>query len=135
MGGGMEIITGVERRRRWRLEDKLRILSELEEPGVRFVDVARRHDVSRGLLWQWPDARRRGKLATDRPAAFIPFHVVPALPGPQMETEPVLPDAAPDPAGPDPQRIEIVLPDGTALRVAEGISATALRRVLSALRG
>jgi len=23
MGGGMEIITGVERRRRWRLEDKL----------------------------------------------------------------------------------------------------------------
>jgi transposase len=52
-----------------------------------------------------------------------------------MEAEPALPDAAPDLAGPDPQRIEIVLPDGTALRVAEGISATALRRVLSALRG
>ncbi len=131
----MEIITGVERRRRWRLEDKLRILAELEEPGVRFVDVARRHDVSRGLLWQWRDAQRRGKLEADRPAAFIPFHVVPALPGPQMETESVLPDAAPDPADPDLQRIEIVLPDGTALRVAEGISATALRRVLSVLRG
>ena len=136
MGGGMEIITGVERRRRWRLEDKLRILAELEEPGVRFVDVARRHDVSRGLLWQWRDARRRGRLEMEGAPAFIPFHVVPALPGPQMQTDmPALPDAAPDPVGHDPQRIEIVLPDGTALRVAEGISATALRRVLSALRG
>jgi transposase len=58
----MEIITGVERRRRWRTEDKLRILAELKEPGARFVDVARRHDVSRGLLWQWRDAQRRGVL-------------------------------------------------------------------------
>ncbi len=30
----MEIITGVERRRRWRPEQKLRILAELELPGV-----------------------------------------------------------------------------------------------------
>jgi hypothetical protein len=27
---GMEIITGVERRRRWRLEEKLRIVAEVE---------------------------------------------------------------------------------------------------------
>ena len=31
-GVGMEIITGVERRRRWRPEEKLRILAELDEP-------------------------------------------------------------------------------------------------------
>ena len=30
----MEIITGVERRRRSRDEEKLRILAELDEPGV-----------------------------------------------------------------------------------------------------
>jgi len=45
----MEIITGVERRRHWRTEDKLRIIAEAERPGARFVDVARRHEVSRGL--------------------------------------------------------------------------------------
>ena len=28
----MEIITGVERRRRWRVEDKLRIVAEAESP-------------------------------------------------------------------------------------------------------
>ena len=48
----MEIITGVERRRRWRPEEKLRILAELDEPGVKFNDVARRHDRSRSLLGQ-----------------------------------------------------------------------------------
>jgi len=58
MGGQMEIITGVERRRRWRVRDKLRILAELDEPSVKFSDVARRHDLSRGLLWQWRDAQR-----------------------------------------------------------------------------
>lgn len=48
----MEIITGVERRRRWRPEEKLRILAELEEPGVTLAEVARRHEISWGLLWQ-----------------------------------------------------------------------------------
>ena len=31
----MEIITGVERRRRWRLEEKLRIVAEMERPPAR----------------------------------------------------------------------------------------------------
>jgi len=42
----MEIITGVERRRRWRCEEKLRIVAEVERPGASFADVARRHEVS-----------------------------------------------------------------------------------------
>ncbi|WP_170979612.1 transposase [Roseomonas sp. HF4] len=67
----MDIITGVERRRHWRPEDKLRILAELDEPGAKFVDVARRHDVSRGLLWQWRDAQRRGVLVMEE-ATFMP---------------------------------------------------------------
>ena len=49
----MEILTGVERRRRWRVEEKLRIIAELEQPGASFAAVARRHEVSRGLLWNW----------------------------------------------------------------------------------
>ena len=80
----MEIITGVERRRRWRDEEKLRILAELDEPGVRFNDVARRHDVSRGLLWQWRDAQRRGKLVAEAPG-FVPLRIVPELPAPEPQ--------------------------------------------------
>ena len=82
MGCGIEIITGVERRRRWRDEEKLQILAELDEPGVRFSDVARRHDVSRGLLWQWRDAQRHGKLVPEAPG-FLPLRIVPELSAPE----------------------------------------------------
>ena len=128
----MEIITGVERRRRWRDEEKLRILAELDEPGAKFNDVARRHDVSRGLLWQWRDAQRRGKLVAEV-AGFVPLRIVPELPAPEPQGS--MPAASIDPESEADSRIEIVLPDGTAVRVAEGISAAALRRVMAALRG
>jgi len=128
----MEIITGVERRRHWRDEEKLRILAELDEPGVRFNDVARRHDVSRGLLWQWRDAQRRGKLAAAAPD-FVPLRIVPELPAPEPQGS--VAATCIDPESEADSRIEIVLPDGTAVRVAEGISAAALHRVLTVLRG
>ena len=128
----MEIITGVERRRRWRPEEKLRILAELDEPGVKFADVARRHEIGRGLLWQWRDAQRRGALVAEE-AAFVPVRVVPELPAPQGTAAASPPPA--DPGAEPDDRIEIVLPDGTALRVSETIGATALRRVLAVLRG
>jgi transposase len=56
----MEIITGVERRRRWRDEDKLRIVAEAEALGAVFAEVARRHDISRGQLWNWRHLVRGG---------------------------------------------------------------------------
>lgn len=109
----MEIITGVERRRRWRDEDKLRVLAEAEQPGARTSEVARR---------QW----RQGRLAvpsTPGPV-FLPVQVSdPVPPGP----------AAPSVAAADP-RIEIVLPDGTCVRVGAEVDTAALRRVLTALR-
>jgi len=128
----MEIITGVERRRRWRDEEKLRILAELDEPGTRFTDVARRHDVSRGLLWQWRDAQRRGRLVAKAPG-FVPLRIVPELAAPEPQGSAAAMSI--DPESEADNRIEIVLPDGTTVRVAEGISAAVLRRVLAALRG
>jgi transposase len=131
----MEIITGVERRRRWRDEEKLRILAELNQPGVKFSEVARRHDVSRGLLWQWRDAQRRGRLAAETPV-FLPLQVVPELAAPAPPGGSGPPPCAGRPAVEDEpdERIEIVLPDGTAVRVTATISTAALRRVLAALR-
>ena len=82
----MEIITGVERRRRWRLEDKLRIVAEAVRPGARFADVARRHEVSRGLLWSWRDQARRGVLAPEPPPVFMPVQVVSEPPTPEPGT-------------------------------------------------
>jgi transposase len=130
----MEIISGVERRRRWRPEDKLRILAEIAG-GASLTEVARRHDVSRGLIWQWRDAQRRGRLVEEAPS-FVPVCVMPELPSPEPEGAAGLaPGTAPDTGATPDERIEIVLPDGTAVRVSEAVGLAALRRVLSALRG
>ncbi len=130
----MEIITGVERRRRWRVADKLRILSDLDEPGVKFNDVARRHDLSRGLLWQWRDAHRCGQLVEDAPV-FLPVRVAtdqPRSASPSISA----PSAHPRRRGRTRSgRIEVVLPDGVVLRIDAGVSAAALRGVIAALRG
>jgi len=131
----MEIITGVERRRRWRDEAKLRVLAELDQPGVTFSEVARRHDISRGLLWQWRDAHRRGRLVAETPA-FLPLQIVPELAAPEPPGGSGSPPCAgrPDPEDEPDERIEIVLPDGTAVRVTATISAATLRRVLAVVR-
>jgi len=88
----MEIITGAERRRRWRLEETLRIVAEVEVPGASFAAVARRHEVSRGLLWNWRHQVRTGVLAPEPMPVFMPVQVTAdmatsdhaplALPGP-----------------------------------------------------
>lgn len=137
----MEIISGVERRRQWRLEDKLRIVAEAERPGACYADVARRHEVSRSVLWSWRKQVRSGILVAKQTPVFMPVQVVANRSSMAVSPPPALPSGAgtasacADPAVERDDRIEIVLPDGTALRVPETVGTTALRRVLSALRG
>ncbi|WP_205836065.1 transposase, partial [Asaia bogorensis] len=47
-----EILVGVERRRRWTDEQKLRILAEVGIDGASVADVARRHAIARQHLYQ-----------------------------------------------------------------------------------
>ncbi len=129
----MEIITAVEWRRHWRPEEKQRILAELGELGVQFIDVARRHEVNRCLLWQWRDAQRRGTLLAAE-SSFVSMRGVPELPAPASAAGSGASSPCADPVERD-DRIEIVLPERTALRVPETVGSTALRRVLVALRG
>ena len=139
----MEIITGVERRRRWRDEDKLRIVAEAEAPGAVFALVARRHEISRGQLWKWRGQVRRGELVpVPMVPEFIPVRVMAsaALSMPRAAGKSAsVNDASVDPMSQrratrsDASRIEIVLPDGTCVRVDDGVGVAALRRVLTAV--
>jgi transposase len=68
----IEVITGPVRRRRWTTEEKAKILMESLSPGARISDVARRHNLNRGLLQAW---RRQSQQSTptDRAVpAFVP---------------------------------------------------------------
>ena len=123
----MEIITGAERRRRWRLNEKLRIVAEVEQPGASFADVARRHEVSRGLLWNWRGQVRRGELAPEPMPTFLPMRV--------MADPPAVMSAPVQVAAPaEAARVEITLPDGTCIRVGAGVGLATLRRVMTAVR-
>ena len=137
----MEIVTGVERRRRWRLEDKLRIAAEAEEPGACFADVARRHDVSRALLWSLRRQIRDNAQQVGEGDGFLPVQVVsaPATGATviTMDRASVRPDwGGRSTAGSGPTGlIEIALPDRTMVRVRRDVGAAALRRVLGVRRG
>ncbi len=76
----IEIITGRDRRRRWSIADKLRIVAEAEEPGACFAHVADRNEVSRGLLWDWRAQVRRGTLRPEPPTSFLPVRWAEAAP-------------------------------------------------------
>ncbi len=133
----MEIITGVERRRRWRLEDKLRIVAEAEQPGACFSEVARRHEVGRRVLWTWRKQVREGVLVAEPAPVFLPVQVTPDPPAavPSAAAEPAAPSSpAKATSGTAGGRVEIALPDGTVIRVDEAIGAAALRRVMAAVR-
>ena len=125
----MEIITGVERRRRWRLEEKLRIVAEVEEPGASFVAVARRHEVSRGLLWNWRQQVRRGVLVPEPMPVFMPVLITP---DPPLALPTASPVTVPVPV--EDTRVEITLPDGTCVRVGAEVGLASLRRIMAAVR-
>ena len=122
--GAVEIITGRERRRRWSVEDKLKIVAETLEPGASVNQIAARHDVYPGLLFTWRRQMRSGKLAAQRKPLFFP-----------VQTHDAGLSAMPAQRGSSASRqIEIELSNGSRVRVEEGVSLTALRRVLAALR-
>jgi transposase len=126
--GPIEIISRRERRRRWSIEEKLRLVAETQEPGATIRAVAARHDVYPNLLRNWRRQVREGYLAAPPPARFVPLHV--------SETPPIA--AVPPPVIPDrpaADRIEISFPDGTRLQVGSDVSLTELRRVVTVLRG
>ncbi len=62
--GQITVFSGPERRRRWSQEERLQILTEAFSPGACVADVARRHDVSTGLLYTW---RRKFREANAEP--------------------------------------------------------------------
>lgn len=67
----MEIISGEPQRRYWAPEEKARITALSLEPGVNVSEVARRNDVSIGLLHQWR-RQARASMGSDEGVRFVP---------------------------------------------------------------
>ena len=70
----VQIITSVQRRRRWTAAQKVRIVEETLEPGTSVSEVARRHEVAPNQLFTWRRLAAQGALT----AAGAGEEVVPA---------------------------------------------------------
>jgi transposase len=128
LNGIVEILGGRERRRRWGVAEKLRIVAETQEAGACVRAVAARHDVYPSLLHYWRRQAREGRLVAAPAARFVPVRVAEAALT-MASTSPPLTDQ------PAAATIEIVFPDGCRLRVGSEVGLPALRRVVTALRG
>ncbi len=53
----VEIITGMQRRRRYTAEEKIRLVEQAMQPGMTVSVVARLHAVTPSLLFQWGQSR------------------------------------------------------------------------------
>lgn len=100
-----EIIVGVERRRRWSIDQKMSILSEVGVGGAKVADVARRHDLTRQHIYQWrAELRRKGILPRMDGAVFLALEPPDAV------------HADPNSRASDASLIEIILRNGRELR-------------------
>lgn len=115
-----------ERHRRWRPEEKLRIVQETLRPGAVIAEVARRHGIGSGLLYTW----RKEMLATTM-AGLVPVEVQADAPREAPASVP----AASLRQKPASGRIEIEFPDGVRVRVDGAVDEMVLRGVLSTLSG
>lgn len=70
----IEVLTGVERRRRWTVEEKMRLVEESNRPGMSVSYVARKHGIAASQLFTW----RRRKAEGSREAIRADDEVVSA---------------------------------------------------------
>ena len=128
----VEVITSVERRRRWSVREKLRLVVESHQAEGGVGVVADRAGVHRSLLQRWRRQVRDGTLVVDRLGAssFVPVAVDDSAAAP-----PVLGISAVGPPRDAAVRrlVEIDLPNGCRVRVEQDIPTAALRRIIGAL--
>jgi transposase len=125
-----EVIT-VERRRRWSLADKRRIIGEALSPGASVSAVARRHELHASQLFTWCRLAREGLLDDPGPTVaaggFAPVVVGTGHPALLRRAR------GRAIASPAMSRMEIVLRSGRRIIVDSGIDPAVLGRVVGVL--
>jgi transposase len=106
--GRVEVITSVERRRRWSAAEKQQVVAATLEPGASVSVVARQAGIHPGQLYGW---RRQQRI--QQPAGFAPVRI------------------APDAGGPG--TIEIEFATGARMRVTGAVDTAALTAAVAVL--
>jgi transposase len=68
----VEVLGGLERRRRWSQDDKVRIVEETLVPGAKVTEVARRNGVAASVVFTW---RRQARTVEKVGTCFAPVQI------------------------------------------------------------
>ena len=71
----VEVLGGIERRRRWSQDDKLRIVDETLVPGAKVTEVARRNGIAASVVFTW---RRQARTIEKVGPCFAPVQIAAA---------------------------------------------------------
>jgi transposase len=121
MTKAVEVITSVERRRRWSRAEKERIIAASLEPGANASEVARAAGIHTSQLFRW---RQQLCERAQVPAAFSPVTIA-AEPAP---SSPMVPSMS-EPSG----SIEIEFATGGRMRITGPVDATIVSALMKAL--
>ncbi|TAH64778.1 MAG: IS66 family insertion sequence hypothetical protein [Rhodopseudomonas palustris] len=127
----VEVLDGLERRRRWSQDDKARIVEETLASGAKVTEVARRNGVAASLVFTW---RRQARAAQVLPR----FAAVQIAPGAETVGDQAKPSSDDDRRGRTLSSarhglIEIELGNRRRVRVDSQVDPEALARVLDVL--
>lgn len=122
--GQITVFSGPERRRRWSVEQRLRILAEAFAPGASVSDVARRYDVSTGQIYTW---RKRLRVKLAEPVAALDA-------GPAFAEAVVIEEDVPASERFADAAVVADLPGGRRVTIYPGVSPALATAVLEALR-
>jgi transposase len=114
----IEVITSVQRRRRWSRAEKERIVAAAMEPGAVASEVARASGIYASQLFRW---RRQLCKPAQIPAVFNPVAVTPEL----EAASPALPDRA--------GVIDIEFAGGGWMRISGSVDASTVSALMKAL--
>jgi transposase len=127
----VEVLGGLERRRRWSQDDKVRIVEETLAPGAKVTEVARRNGVAASVVFTW---RRQARTVERVGPCFAPVQIAAAVTGednakPQSEDDRRMRSLSAARNG----LIEIDLGNRRRIRVDAQVDPEALARVLDVL--
>lgn len=138
----IDILGPSDRRRIRTAQEKAALLAEVDAEGGKVRLVARRHNISESLLYNWRSARKAAAVAMGAPenVEFIPAGIIEGLVSRAVPSVvPVEPEREPEPLPGSGSRktgeIEITLPNGTRVNVDTSVNEKALARVLRAMKG
>ena len=114
-------VLGLERRRRWRDEDKVRIVASVGVGGVTVTQLAHHHEVTRQQIYSWRhELKKKGLLAPSAGVAFLPVDISDLRKPPEAEAD--MPVA--------PSMVELRLQNGRSLHFDGTMDAVITGRLI-----